>query len=647
MFCNKKTFLFSLRVAVALVTLMCLAATLHAQNGSPSPTPVDPGPRPTGREPLISLGDPNAICPIPVTTTGHGTKFPETTCLDFAQPPSVPPAPTAAGAGGILAIPGNLGGTWFEALTVFETLASVDGTDNNKVKGKFIKGLGPSFNAESCFQCHSQPAVGGSSPGCVDVGSGTGTFCSNMDADPKTGVVTKIFNSMNNPQYNDGGDRNATNNIPDFIVDRQGTGPIVEVRFPKGANLPGVANLGNPATVQPGAVAEIYVIAGRSDAPAQCGILQENFAAQELAHNIIFRIAIPTFGDGFVENTPDTALDAAAGAAQSEASGICTQSPTCGISFHVFNLSGNDQTITRFGWKAQNKSLLMFAGEASNVEMGVTNELFPTERTYGIVNDTDPPVCTPNTLPEDVTQSLTGNQIEAITGPLNGNQGSDEPGVTSVISSNIENDAIFMRLNGAPSICNWNSGVSTTTGLSLCNAVDQSVLRGAALFGNSVLTPPAGTAPTPIGCVLCHWQQFFTAPSASGSLNNQPFSPFSDFALHHMGGLADNVQQGQALPDQFRTAPLWGLGQRLFFLHDGREPKNPPVQGQNALYDTIQDHCLPVPSGGTPSEACDVVGNFNSLPVNSSCPPNNPNCNCNTSACTASQEDLMHFLRSL
>ena len=35
-------------------------------------------------------------------------------------------------------------------------------------------------------------------------------------------------------------------------------------------------------------------------------------------------------------------------------------------------------------------------------------------------------------------------------------------------------------------------------------------------------------------------------------------------------GLADNVSQGTAGGDQFRTAPLWGLGQRIFFLHDGR-----------------------------------------------------------------------------
>ncbi len=65
-----------------------------------------------------------------------------------------------------------------------------------------------------------------------------------------------------------------------------------------------------------------------------------------------------------------------------------------GINFGVFNTSGNDQTITRFGWKAQNKSLLMFAGETSNVELGVTNELFQT------VEHVEFPYCTNvNTLP--------------------------------------------------------------------------------------------------------------------------------------------------------------------------------------------------------------------------------------------------------
>src|SRR5438132_1664033 len=63
---------------------------------------------------------------------------------------------------------------------------------------------------------------------------------------------------------------------------------------------------------------------------------------------------------------------------------------------HWESRTGNDGTITRFGWKAQNKSLLIFAGEAYNVEQGVTNELFPNER------ETDPS-CQYNDTPEDHT----------------------------------------------------------------------------------------------------------------------------------------------------------------------------------------------------------------------------------------------------
>jgi CxxC motif-containing protein (DUF1111 family) len=92
------------------------------------------------------------------------------------------------------------------------------------------------------------------------------------------------------------------------------------------------------------------------------------------------------------------------------------------------------------------------------------------------------------------------------------------------------------------------------------------------------------------------------------------YHPYSDFALHHMGsGLSDGINQGGAGPDQFRTAPLWGLGQRLFCLHDGRT---------NDLLQAIHAHR----SSG--SEANAVIGNFNSL--------------------NASQvQELLNFLRSL
>jgi CxxC motif-containing protein (DUF1111 family) len=57
----------------------------------------------------------------------------------------------------------------------------------------------------------------------------------------------------------------------------------------------------------------------------------------------------------------------------------------------------------------------------------------------------------------------------------------------------------------------------------------------------------------------------------SAALSNQVVHLYSDLLVHHMGtGLADGITQGGAGPDEFRTAPLWGVGQRIFFLHDGR-----------------------------------------------------------------------------
>ena len=89
---------------------------------------------------------------------------------------------------------------------------------------------------------------------------------------------------------------------------------------------------------------------------------------------------------------------------------------------------------------------------------------------------------------------------------------------------------------------------------------------------------------------------------------------FSDLLVHHMGqGLADGITQGAAGPDEFRTAPLWGLGERVFFLHDGRTSN---------LLAAIQAHA----SSG--SEANTVVQRFNSLT-------------------SAQQQDMLNFLRSL
>src|SRR6202011_839905 len=114
--------------------------------------------------------------------------------------------------------------------------------------------------------------------------------------------------------------------------------------------------------------------------------------------NLAFRIPLQMLGLGLIESIQDLEILAHhdATAAARARLGIGGQP----------NRSGNDGTITRFGWKAQNKSLAVFAGEAYNVELGVTNELFPDERA------TAPASCMFNTTPEDTTNfNSSGAQI--------------------------------------------------------------------------------------------------------------------------------------------------------------------------------------------------------------------------------------------
>jgi len=125
---------------------------------------------------------------------------------------------------------------------------------------------------------------------------------------------------------------------------------------------------------------------------------------------------------------------------------------------------------------------------------------------------------------------------------------------------------------------------------------------------------------TQLGCALCHTPSFTTGQSSVAGLSNVKVNLFSDLLLHHMGPrLADGVSQGAAGGDEFRTAPLWGLGQRVFFLHDGRT---------SDLVKTILSH-QSVGNGQTvDSEANGVIDSFKRLTVQD-------------------QQDLLNFLRSL
>ena len=119
-------------------------------------------------------------------------------------------------------------------------------------------GLGPRFNLDSCSGCHSQPAIGGTSP----------------SVNPQVAVATK---------------NGATNTLPFFVTFN---GPVQEARF-KFANPP-------TNTIRDGGVHDLYTIKGRTDA-AGCNITQPDFNAASAQNNLIFRIPTPVFGGGLIE----------------------------------------------------------------------------------------------------------------------------------------------------------------------------------------------------------------------------------------------------------------------------------------------------------------------------------------------------------
>ena len=380
-------------------------------------------------------------------------------------------------------------------------------------------GLGPRFNLDGCGSCHSQPAIGGTSPAL----------------NPQVAAATAF---------------GAKNFVPSFIT---GDGPIREARFKY-----------HPDGTRDGGVHALFVISGRVDETGNasgCGIVQPDFKRELDNNNVIFRIPTPVFGAGLIEAIPDSTILANMNADSFKKKNL-------GISGRP-NRNGNDGTISRFGWKAQVQSLLLFSGEAYNVEMGITNELFQVERDQTTS-------CWFGTTPNDV------QDMEKLRFP-------------EVITA-IENFANFQRLLAPPTPSADMPGGRN------------SIARGRAKFSE-------------VGCALCHTPSLNTGPYVTvAALRNQTANLFSDLVLHQMGPrLADDIVQGAAAPDEFRTSPLWGLGKRIFFLHDGRTTD---------LLEAIQAHRSRGNSRFGPSEANAVIDRFNDLRG-------------------AEQQDILNFLRSL
>ena len=228
------------------------------------------------------------------------------------------------------------------------------------------------------------------------------------------------------------------------------------------------------------------------------------------ANVIARRMPVPLFGAGLIEAIPDATLLALEDPDDVNGDGIS------GRAARIEDVATRRERIGRFGWKAQQATLLAFSGDAYRNEMGITNDLFPDEVALGV----DPEqllLCSPTRGNEDVRDRRT--KLRAI-----------------------DNFEAFMQL-----LAPLERG-----------PIDDDVRAGELLFAA-------------VGCAACHTPTLTTGASANPLFDRKPVALFSDLLLHDVA-TGDGIPQAAALANEIRTPALWGLRHRRPFLHDASAP---------------------------------------------------------------------------
>ena len=225
------------------------------------------------------------------------------------------------------------------------------------------------------------------------------------------------------------------------------------------------------------------------------------------ANTVARRVTTPLFGVGLIEAIPDSTI--VLGTLSAKPVGIAGKVSV------VRDVVSGENLIGRFGWKAQQATLLAFSGDAYLNEMGITNRFFPTENA-------------PNGNTALLARFDRVADIEDDVDPLDG-------------KADIDRVAEFMRLLAPPA-----RGPATA-----------SSMAGEAIFAR-------------LDCAVCHTPAMTTGKHAIAALSEKTVELYSDLLLHDMGALGDGIAQGTAGARDMRTAPLWGLRSRPTWLHDGR-----------------------------------------------------------------------------
>jgi hypothetical protein len=385
-------------------------------------------------------------------------------------------------------------------------------------------GLGPTFNAPACADCHQNPVIGGISQ-IRELRAG--------HHDANGNFISPVVS------INDG--VKVTNPL---------TGMLEPATVPFNCSNPSITNqcgrsLMNLRAICP-AIDVQTVVNGITFKFPDVGVYERVPDAENVR---TLRTSLNLLGDGFVEAIPDSAIQAVStGQCQNTnsldpsplfvngevadstlpnpANGICGQVlmvPVleCHDPNNPIACTNNGLAVGRFGWKDQISSLLSFSSDAYVNEMGISNRLPPN-------NDDFTHYCGILTQPNDPN------------GP--------NP------AAPVDQFARFVRATKAP-----------PRDTNLVNNAD--VQTGQTLFNH-------------VGCSICHFSQFTTAspgtPVDAGAfivpaaLGNKTIQPFGDFLLHNVGtgdGIVQNGPQGTA--NKLRTPPLWGVRIRPELMHDG------------------------------------------------------------------------------
>lgn len=223
------------------------------------------------------------------------------------------------------------------------------------------------------------------------------------------------------------------------------------------------------------------------------------------------RVANQMIGIGLLEAVPEATILALADPGDQDGDGIS------GRPNMVWDFQNNQMVLGRFGWKANQPTVLQQTAGAFLGDIGITTNLFAQEN------------CT-NAAPDCRT--------------------AENGGPPEIEEDDLLKVVLYASSLAVPARRDWD---------------DPQVLQGKALFNS-------------IGCAACHTPQLETGthPSIS-ALSDQTIRPYTDLLLHDMGqDLADDRPDFQANGREWRTPPLWGIGLietvngHTRFLHDGR-----------------------------------------------------------------------------